>query len=55
MNERASWLFVAGPGVQRLVFAAHRRGSANRPGIALILARLKAAARELSRPAAAAG
>jgi len=45
---------VAGAGVQRLVFAAHRRGSANRPGIALILARLGAAARELSGQAAAA-
>jgi hypothetical protein len=46
---------VAGAGVQRRVFAAHRRGSANRPGIALILAQLKAAAREFPRPAAAAG
>jgi molybdate transport repressor ModE-like protein len=41
---------VAGAGVQRRVFAAYRRGSANRPGIALILAELKAAAHELFRP-----
>jgi molybdate transport repressor ModE-like protein len=42
---------VAGAGIRRLVYAAHRRGSANRPGIALVLAGLKAAAAEL-RPVA---
>jgi DNA-binding transcriptional LysR family regulator len=41
---------VAGAGVRRLVYAAHRRGSAGRPGIALVLARLRAAAAELCLP-----
>jgi DNA-binding transcriptional LysR family regulator len=35
---------VAGPGARRVVFAARRRGSANRPAIALLLTRLRAAA-----------
>lgn len=34
---------LAGAGVCRLVYAAHRPGSASRPGIALVLASLKAA------------
>jgi molybdate transport repressor ModE-like protein len=38
---------VAGPGVHRLVYAAHRRGGASRPGIALLLARLEVAAGQL--------
>lgn len=38
---------VADAGVRRLVYAMHRRGSARRPGIALVLAELKAAAGEL--------
>jgi molybdate transport repressor ModE-like protein len=41
---------VAGPGVRRLVYAAHRRGGASRPGIALVLAHLQAAAGELGLP-----
>ena len=41
---------VAGAGVRRLVYAAYRRGSASRPGVALILARLKAAAGESCLP-----
>jgi DNA-binding transcriptional LysR family regulator len=41
---------VAGAGIRRLVYAAHRRGSASRPGIALVLARLKAVAAELHLP-----
>jgi len=41
---------VGGAGVRRLVYAAHRRGSASRPGIGLLLARLKAAAAELCLP-----
>jgi DNA-binding transcriptional LysR family regulator len=40
---------VAGAGVRRLVYAAHRPGSASRPGIALVLAELKAAARQLQQ------
>ena len=44
---------VAGSAVRREVFAAHRRGSARRPAIALLLARLRAAAGKLSLPAAA--
>lgn len=44
---------VVGPALRRQMFAAHRRGSANRPGIALILAQLQAAARALTRSAAA--
>jgi DNA-binding transcriptional LysR family regulator len=38
---------TAGASVRRLVYAAHRRGSAGRPGIALLLADLTVAAREL--------
>jgi len=46
---------VAGAGVRRVVYAAHRRGSAGRPGIALVLARLEAAAAELCLPVEVAG
>jgi DNA-binding transcriptional LysR family regulator len=42
---------VAGAGVRRVVYAAYRRGSASRPGIALILAGLKAAAAAVDEPA----
>jgi len=41
---------VAGAGIRRLVYATHRRGSAGRPGIALVLASLSAAAAELCLP-----
>ncbi len=46
---------VAGHGARRIVFAAHRHGSASRPGIALLLARLRDAARRLECPAAVVG
>src|SRR5215467_2291761 len=41
---------LAGAGIRRLVYAAHRRGSAGRPGVALVLAHLRAAAAELCLP-----
>jgi DNA-binding transcriptional LysR family regulator len=43
---------VAGANARRLVYAVHRRGSASRPGIALILADLISAAGELGQMAA---
>lgn len=39
---------VTGPGARRAVFAARRRGSASRPGIVLLLSRLRSAARALT-------
>ncbi|MGE5286962.1 MAG: LysR family transcriptional regulator [Micromonosporaceae bacterium] len=45
---------VVGPGARRTVFAARRRGSASRPGIALLLSRLRSAARDIGAPTQAA-